>query len=503
MINRIAILVYVALFGLAAAVPAGAADLRRFASDEEAVIEGVRVAYRAELQEFTIEDGEGREALSLFATSYVRTDVKESAARPVIFVFNGGPSAAAFGLHLEWGPKQPSENAKARYGENSDREIAFADNSQSLLDVADLVFFDPAGTGFSRITREDSRDYFYSVDGDAQSLVQLIDQWTRAHGREQSPLILLGESYGSIRQVAAGAKLREKGVRLNGQIIFGDSIFLMETSRRSHNIISTATSLPVLALAGAYHGKAETRGKSVRAFLDEVYDYAMGDYLLALAKGYSASDEERTKTAKRLERYTGIDAQYYLENDLAVAKHVFNKMLIPGKELNANDTRVAQTPAPDGDHLRANAYAFEEAALQRYMHELFNVDMGDVEYRIFAPDSFSRWEWGQGCSDYLAPAGLCNKEWGKRTPFVDYDWPDQLKAAFSDPSFQVMIVSGIYDGLSSVGTHRYLEAQLGFPEDRFGLYEYEAGHAAAADVKARPQIKKDIRAFINRTLGAQ
>lgn len=44
-----------------------------------------------------------------------------------------------------------------------------------------------------------------------------------------------------------------------------------------------------------------------------------------------------------------------------------------------------------------------------------------------------------------------------------------------------MVISGIYDGLSSVGTHRYLRTQLGFPRDRFEVHEYAAGHATTAD----------------------
>ncbi len=500
---RVAKLLFILCLAVMPAAQARDADPQVFSSGKEAVIEGAPVAYRAEMRAFTIKDGEGRDALNLFATSYVRTDVSDRVSRPVLFVFNGGPSAAALGLHTEWGPKRPTDASRAAFANGDASKIDIADNGQSLLDVADLVIFDPAETGFSRITREESREYFYSVDGDADSLVQLIEGWTRLHKREKSPLFLLGESYGSIRQVVAGAKLQAKGIRLNGQIIFGDSIFLMETSRRSHNIISTATSLPMLALSAAYHGKADAHGKPPLEFLDEVYDYAMGDYLLALAKGYSASDRERGKVAKQLERYTGISAQYYLDHDLAIAKHVFNTELLPGKTLNANDTRIAEEPAGDRAEARAHAYAFEEATLRQYMRDDLHVDLPKIEYRLFAPDSFSSWEWGQGCSDYLAPAGLCSAEWGKRTPFVDYDWPDQLKGQFSDPAFHVMIVSGIYDGLSSAGTHRYLESQLGFPEDRFELHEYEAGHAAAADNKVRPKIKADIRAFLEQAIAAQ
>jgi hypothetical protein len=59
-----------------------------------------------------------------------------------------------------------------------------------------------------------------------------------------------------------------------------------------------------------------------------------------------------------------------------------------------------------------------------------------------------------------------------------------------------MIVAGYYDGLSSIGTHRYLAAQLGYPQDRFSIHEYAAGHMTAGDPKAQPKVASDIRAFL-------
>ena len=115
---------------------------------------------------------------------------------------------------------------------------------------------------------------------------------------ERSPRsICSGESYGSVRQVVTGSLLAKRGVTLSGQIILGDSIFLMETSRRTHNIISTAVSLPLLAMTAAYHGKADKKGKTDAAFLDEVYAFGMSDYLLALSKGYTITDTEKRAIA--------------------------------------------------------------------------------------------------------------------------------------------------------------------------------------------------------------
>ena len=293
---------------------------------------------------------------------------------------------------------------------------------------------------------------------------------------------------------------------LSGEVILGDSIFLMETSRRTHNIISTAVSLPLLAMTAAYHGKADKKGKSDAAFLDEVYAYALNDYLLALAKGYTITDSEKHAFAQRLAAYTGIPAEYYESHGLAIAKQDFNRQLLPGKLLNANDTRIA-TPLPPPPQNLQEAQKQQAGNLldpyyriyTDYMREELAVRLPGLDYRVEAPGSFENWDWGTGCNDYLLSAGLCNPNSPHASVFVDYDWPETLKHQFAEPKFRAMIVSSYYDGLSSIGTHRYLAAQLGFPPDRFSIHEYAAGHMTAADPEARPRVAQEIRTFLTAT----
>jgi len=99
-------------------------------------------------------------------------------------------------------------------------------------------------------------------------------------------------------------------------------------------------------MTAAYHGKADKHGKSDQQFLDEVYSFSMNDYLLALSKGYTLGDSEKRTLADRLAAYTGIPADYFLSHGLAIAKQDFNRQLLAGKLLNANDTRIATSPAP-------------------------------------------------------------------------------------------------------------------------------------------------------------
>lgn len=472
---------------------------RTFVTQHVTNVGGHTIPYIAAVEEFIVNGKSGKPALSLFTTAYVRSGI--AANRPVVFLFNGGPSAAAIGVHLQFGPEQEARGAPARQGDPT----RFEDNPNSLLDVADLVVFDPAETGYSRILNEADRPYFYSTAGDCDSLAQLVVAWLQRHGRTQSPLYLLGESYGSVRQVVTGSLLAERGVSLSGQIIMGDSTFLMETSRRTHNIISTAVSLPLLAMTAAYHGKADKHGKSDAAFLDEVYSYAMSDYLLALSKGYTLSESDQRTIASRLAAYTGIPADYYLTHGLMIAKQDFNRQLLPGKLLDANDTRIAKPlpPAPKNSEearQQRNGDPMEpfHKVYQDYMTRELKVNLPGLDYQVMAPGSFDNWDWGPGCNDYLQSAGLCNPASTHPSVFVDYDWPEMLKRQFANQKLRAMIVAGYYDGLSSIGTHRYLAAQLGYPRDRFSLHEYAGGHMTAGDPQAQPRVASDIRAFLSK-----
>jgi hypothetical protein len=457
-----------------------ASEPRTFNRDEHGTFGGRSVDYTANVEEFILRNDARVPTLSLFVTSYVRAGVRDPDARPVIFLFNGGPSAASFGVHMQLGPKSP------------DKTSGFVDNPTSPLDVADLVFVDPAETGFSRVLPGGSRAQFYSTAGDTQSIAWLVQAWLERHNRRASPRYLLGESYGSIRAVVAG-DLLAPSMPVDGLILLGESLPLMETSRRTNNIISTAVSLPMLAMTAAYHGKADRHGKTDAAFLDEVYAFAMSDYLVALAKGNTLSEADAKRIAKRLAAYTGISADYYLTHKLAIAKQDFARELLPGRGLDRNDSRKSYA-------LNAAGEASEPAepnVVADYMRTQLHVELPGIDYRPLAPDAFDSWDWGSGCNDYLKSAGLCNPASDRRSIFVDYDWPAVLERRFREqPDFRVMIIGGYYDMLSSIGTTRFLLARGDYPHARIENHEYAGGHATAADAIAQVAISRDIKTFL-------
>src|SRR5579862_7729714 len=150
------------------------------------------IDYDAAFAETPLNDAQGRPQATISATSYVREGVSDTAARPVLFLFNGGPGASSSPLHFNaFGPK--------RFARDGAGERVLVDNAYSLIDAADLVFIDPVGTGFSRERPGATSGAYWTPRSDAEAALSLIRQWLREHHREQSRLFIAGESYGGFR----------------------------------------------------------------------------------------------------------------------------------------------------------------------------------------------------------------------------------------------------------------------------------------------------------------
>src|SRR5207248_6071409 len=106
------------------------------------------------------------------------------------------------------------------------------DNQSSLIDVTDMVFIDPIGTGFSKPVGKGTGKDFWGVDEDAKALAQFISQYVSRNGRWASPKYLIGESYGTTRSAVLGNRLQQNGITLNG-IGLSSSVLVFEERRFS------------------------------------------------------------------------------------------------------------------------------------------------------------------------------------------------------------------------------------------------------------------------------
>ena len=86
-------------------------------------------------------------AAEIFHTHYRMTGAK--GARPVTFVFNGGPGAASAYLHI--GGLGPQRVYFESDGNLPPPPAKMMNNPESWIAFTDLVFVDPIGTGFSRV----------------------------------------------------------------------------------------------------------------------------------------------------------------------------------------------------------------------------------------------------------------------------------------------------------------------------------------------------------------
>ncbi|WP_312597187.1 S10 family serine carboxypeptidase-like protein [Brevundimonas sp.] len=452
------------------------------------VFNGQSVNYTAGLEETVVKDAQGAPHVRFVCASYIREGV-EHGARPVIFAFNGGPSSSSATLHmLALGPKRIElEQDPAAPALSPPRLV---DNPETLLDVADIVLVDPPETGFTRLRSEDGRAEAYSVNGDTRAVSDFIRTWIADHGRQTSPKYVLGESYGTIRAAIMAEQLAQD-MPLDGVFLFGQAVNMIETSQRVDNMIAYATNLPALAAIAVYHGKADTDGRSMNRYIDDVYAWGMSDYLAALVQGQALPHTQRRAVAAELERLTGIDADFYFNGDLTISKVAFAGRLLAdrGQRLGIYDARyVGPSPAQGQrpqDPFGAKVSDAILPMMQHYLRTELAPERDAADYRPLAP-GVEIWNY--------------NTTGGAGGPFNEYDYPARLVAAFkANPRFRLMIGTGIYDLTTTVGPALYLAAQSDYPSDRVIQRRYEGGHMAYTNQPALMAFTRDIRSFVTGT----
>ena len=112
--------------------------------------------------------------------------------RPLMFSFNGGPGSASVWLHL--GALGPKRVKMLDDGLMPPPPYELVDNEATWLTETDLVFVDTVGTGYSRATKPEFANKFFSVNGDIESVGEFIRMYLGRYERWSSPLFLVGES---------------------------------------------------------------------------------------------------------------------------------------------------------------------------------------------------------------------------------------------------------------------------------------------------------------------
>jgi carboxypeptidase C (cathepsin A) len=403
---------------------------------------GRRIAYIATAGETYLKAEDGTPRASIFSTAYVKEPRDPS--RPVTFLFNGGPGSGSVWLHMgAFGPKRVAIPSDAR--DDGAPPFPILDNPDSLLDVTDIVFIDPVGTGFSRaLGRTDPKD-FWGVTQDAKSVAEFIRLWLNENGRWNSPKYLGGESYGTTRSAAVVNELegRFNDVSLNGILLISTILDFGAQANVPGNEMPYVIFLPSMAAAAHHHGKAPADAGTLEAFVQEAREFAAGGYATALLKGHRLQGEERAAIRRSLARFTGLSEQFIERADLRVTDGRFYKELLRDRGLT--------------------------------------VGRLDARYTTIGP--VGDWDWNLGGGEA--------KYYKNVAPYIG-------RALRENSGLRVFVGQGWFDFATPFFGAEFALSRTGFPQDRIEYQYYGSGHMMYVRDEDRAKLSRDIRAFIAR-----
>jgi len=445
---------------------------------------GQRISYTATAGETFLRTDEGKPRASIFSVSYVREP--RDPDRPVTFLFNGGPGSGSLWLHMgAFGPRYvaiPSDGT-----DDGAPPYPIVDNPHSLLDVTDIVFIDPVGTGFSHALGDTKPDEFYGVTKDAQSIAQFIRLWLNEHGRWNSPKYLGGESYGTTRTAAVVNQLEGtyNDVSFNGLLLISTVLDLGAGADTPGNEMTHILNLPSMAATALYHGKAEA--PSVEQFVEEARRFATTRYAAALLKGNVLPADERAAVRRELARFTGLSEQYLDNADLRVEPGRFYKELLRDRGLSIGRLDARYTgrdydnagERPDNDPSFYGIDAGYTAAINQHLRETlgYRTDRSYVSIGSVGP-----WDWRIG-------GGRDNDVYLNVAPYIG-------RAMRENSGLRVFVGQGYYDFATPFFAAEYALSRTGFPKERIQFAYYQSGHMMYVRESDRAALSRDIRQFI-------
>lgn len=455
-------------------------------TNHTSTINGQKITYSATTGTQPVWDEMGEPTAALFYTYYKRTDVGNSANRPLLISFNGGPGSASVWMHVAYtGPKVLNIDDEGYpvqpYGVH--------DNPYSLLDVADIVFVNPANTGYSRTIPANGKDVdkskFFGINADIKYLAEWINTFVTRNERWTSPKYIIGESYGGTRVSGLALELQERQwMYLNGVIMVSPADYKVFDSDVP---VSSGLNMPYYTAAAWYHKMlpSELQNKDLLEILPEAEKFALDELMPALSRGGFISDEEKAQVAKRMSYYTGLSEKSILQNNLDVPTSFFWKDLLrdkTGQTIGRLDSRylgidkVESGSRPDySAELTSWLHSFTPA-INYYVREHLKFKT-DIKYNMFGP---------------VHP-------WDDRNNNVR----EGLRQAMAEnPYLNVLFQTGYYDGACTYFASKYTMWQIdpsGKMQDRFSFKGYRSGHMMYLRKEDLQKSNDDLREFIINT----
>lgn len=467
---------------VAAAVTAEEQQVAPVVTRHSIVLAGRPAPYTAEVGRIAIRDVEtGAPHGFMFYTAY--RIVSAGRPRPLLFVWNGGPGADSATLHFHVaGPKRLVNGA-------------LADNPQTWLADADLVFVDPIGTGFSRPAETRFADEFYGTVGDVASVTEFVRAWRVLHAAEDAPLFLAGESWGAGRAASVGYALARRGIPVAGLVLISGGAGLKDS--------------PVpLALAGAlrvadYAQTGRFHGKVSPADAAAAERWARLTYAPALERPTALDPAARAQLASGAARYTGLPADRIDAATLKITPRGYRTGLLAaeGKTLSIFDMRLTSSgddrerAAPLLRYLRHDlGYASSEPYVG-----LEPIEQGYAPSGTYPTPVGSRWDYATAkvTPEQRAAAYAAAQSSGTGPPQLGPPLPATQELVALEPGVRILVAAGRYDSLNSCAGNEEIGRRLTGPLARAMVFRcYGGGHMMYTDEPARLALGHDIAALV-------
>lgn len=449
-------------------------------------INGSPVSYTATTGTQPVWDKMGKPIAALHYTYYTRNNVKNRQERPLLFSFNGGPGSGSVWMHLAYtGPKILKIDDEGY----PVQPYGVKDNPYSILDVSDIVFINPANTGYSRTIpesgKEVDREMFFGINADVKYLAEWMNTFVTRNNRWRSPKYIVGESYGGTRVMGLSLALQnQQWMYLNGVIMVSPADYKLYNTGGA---VENAISLPYFT-AAAWHHKALPQAlqqKDLLEILPESEDYAINELIPALAKGGFLDHNKKEEVAQKMAYYSGLSKKEILDQNLVVPVQYFWKNLLKdrGYTIGRLDSRylgIDRQLAGMGPDYSAELTSWLHSftpAINYYLQEELNFKT-DIKYNMFGPV----------------------RPWNNDDDTVR---EDLRQAMAQNPYLNVLIQSGYYDGATTYFQAKYTMWQVdpsGKMKDRFSFKGYRSGHMMYLRREDLKAANDDLRAFILRTM---
>jgi carboxypeptidase C (cathepsin A) len=448
---------------------------------QSARIGNATVDYDATVGTLPVRDARGKTIAEIVFTSYV---VRGGGAdRPVTFAFNGGPGASSVYLNLgAIGPKRLQFGAQ---GDSPSDPPVLRDNPNSWLDMTDLVFIDPVGTGFSRSLEDENgtkRD-FYSTEADIRYLSRIVYDWLIRNGRMRAPKYVIGESYGGYRAPRIALQMQTQlGVGVNGLIMV--SPYLDPAAVGDGTALSPLPwmiDLPSMAAA-----RLEREHRLSAETMAPIEQYTRTQFVTDLLAG-RFDPAARQRLVDRVTELTGLDRGLVDRMDGRVDSATFLREV-------HRDTREI------GSVYDSNVTAFDPfpgSARRRSGDPILNALIAPTTSAMV--DFVTRTVGWQTDARYNALSYAVNEAWQNGTP-NDSPVSDLRQAIANDPRMGVLIAHGFNDlSCPFFGSRLIVDQMPAFgAENRIRLAVYPGGHMFYSRPDSGAAFKRDASALYRR-----